>query len=258
MVGAVRGIDPETGHYFDDTKRYIDAAALPDAGPREDLRGQRPAGLPAPRRGPARTRTADGSAPSPRMPDWLAVRPAIPVQAARFVPPPGAVDAHCHVFGPGDEFPYAPERKYTPCDARQGAAVRAARLPRLRAQRHRAGHLPRRRQPRPGRCAARLGRPRPRRRDRPARGVTDAELADLDAAGVRGVRFNFVKRLVDPTPDDVLPATSPTRRPLGWHVVIYFEAADLAERWHLFTSPADDRGRRPHGPARRDTARRRP
>jgi 4-oxalmesaconate hydratase len=25
MVGAVRGIDPETGHYFDDTKRYIDA-----------------------------------------------------------------------------------------------------------------------------------------------------------------------------------------------------------------------------------------
>ena len=27
MVGAVRGIDPETGHYFDDTKRYIDAVA---------------------------------------------------------------------------------------------------------------------------------------------------------------------------------------------------------------------------------------
>src|ERR1700734_2098140 len=31
--------------------------------------------------------------------------------------PPGAVDAHCHVFGPGAEFPYAAERKYTPCDA---------------------------------------------------------------------------------------------------------------------------------------------
>lgn len=31
MVGAVRGIDPETGHYFDDTKRYIDALALSDA-----------------------------------------------------------------------------------------------------------------------------------------------------------------------------------------------------------------------------------
>jgi 4-oxalmesaconate hydratase len=32
MVGAVRGIDPETGHYFDDTKRYIEnAAKLSDA-----------------------------------------------------------------------------------------------------------------------------------------------------------------------------------------------------------------------------------
>ncbi|MFN3387896.1 MAG: amidohydrolase family protein [Allosphingosinicella sp.] len=31
MVGAVRGIDPETGHYFDDTKRYVDALALTDA-----------------------------------------------------------------------------------------------------------------------------------------------------------------------------------------------------------------------------------
>jgi 4-oxalmesaconate hydratase len=31
MVGAVRGIDPETGHYFDDTKRYVDAVSLTDA-----------------------------------------------------------------------------------------------------------------------------------------------------------------------------------------------------------------------------------
>jgi len=28
MVGAVRGIDPETGFYFDDTKRYVDALNL--------------------------------------------------------------------------------------------------------------------------------------------------------------------------------------------------------------------------------------
>jgi 4-oxalmesaconate hydratase len=30
MLGAVRGVDPETGHYFDDTKRYIDALDLTD------------------------------------------------------------------------------------------------------------------------------------------------------------------------------------------------------------------------------------
>jgi 4-oxalmesaconate hydratase len=28
MIGAVRGIDPQTGHYFDDTKRYVEAAAM--------------------------------------------------------------------------------------------------------------------------------------------------------------------------------------------------------------------------------------
>ena len=48
-------------------------------------------------------------------PDWMAFHPA-PSKPV-FRPPPGAVDAHCHVFGPGACFPYAPERKYTPCDA---------------------------------------------------------------------------------------------------------------------------------------------
>ena len=39
MVGAVRGIDPETGHYFDDTKRYIDALSIPDADKRKVFEG---------------------------------------------------------------------------------------------------------------------------------------------------------------------------------------------------------------------------
>ena len=42
---------------------------------------------------------------------WLEFHPAPAVP--EFKLPPGAVDAHCHVFGPGDEFPFAPERKYT-------------------------------------------------------------------------------------------------------------------------------------------------
>src|SRR5262249_21206709 len=35
MVGAVRGVDPTTGHYYDDTKRYVDAASLGDADRRK-------------------------------------------------------------------------------------------------------------------------------------------------------------------------------------------------------------------------------
>jgi 2-pyrone-4,6-dicarboxylate lactonase len=68
------------------------------------------------------------------------------------------------------------------------------------------------------------------------RSVTDRELADLDAAGVRGVRFNFVKRLVDFTPKDELMEIAARIAPLGWHVVIYFEAVDLPELWDFFTA----------------------
>jgi len=35
----------------------------------------------------------------------------------KYKPPAGAVDAHNHVFGPEAKFPFAPKRKYTPCDA---------------------------------------------------------------------------------------------------------------------------------------------
>ena len=50
MVGAVRGIDPRTGHYFDDTRRYIDALSIPAADKERIFEMQRAAGVPAPRR----------------------------------------------------------------------------------------------------------------------------------------------------------------------------------------------------------------
>ncbi len=68
------------------------------------------------------------------------------------------------------------------------------------------------------------------------RSVTDAELQALHAAGVRGVRFNFVKRLVDFTPKDELMEIAGRIARLGWHVVIYFEAVDLPELWDFFTA----------------------
>lgn len=59
--------------------------------------------------------------------------------------------------------------------------------------------------------------------------VTDDELHELHKAGVRGVRFNFLKRLVDATPHEVFERIAARVHRLGWHVVVYFEARDLAE-----------------------------
>jgi 2-pyrone-4,6-dicarboxylate lactonase len=59
--------------------------------------------------------------------------------------------------------------------------------------------------------------------------VGAAELARLHEAGVRGVRFNFLKRLVDAAPVDDLATIAAKIAPLGWHAVVYFEAESLDE-----------------------------
>jgi 2-pyrone-4,6-dicarboxylate lactonase len=66
--------------------------------------------------------------------------------------------------------------------------------------------------------------------------ITEAELKAMDRAGVRGVRFNFVRRLVDFTPREVLDRIAARVAPFGWHIVVYFEMADLAELEDFFTS----------------------
>jgi 2-pyrone-4,6-dicarboxylate lactonase len=165
--------------------------------------------------------------------DWLDFCPDPSVPA--FVPPPGAVDAHCHVFGPGDQFPYAPERKYTPCDAGKDQlfALRDrlgfSRNVIVQATCHGADN---RALVDALQASGGLARGVATVRD----SVSDEELQLLHAAGVRGVRFNFVKRLVDPKPDAYYRAIMARIAPLGWHVVVYFEAADLAERWDFFTT----------------------
>ena len=162
--------------------------------------------------------------------DWFD-GPATP----RFEVPAGAVDAHCHVFGPGREFPYAPERKYTPCDA--GKAQLFALRDHLGFERnvdvqatcHGADN-------RAMVDALRHSRGLARGVATVRRSVTDAELEALHGAGVRGVRFNFVKRLVDFTPKDELLEIANRVARLGWHVVIYFEAVDLPELLDFFTA----------------------
>ena len=145
-----------------------------------------------------------------------------------FSPPAGAVDAHCHVFGPADAFPFAPERKYTPGDA--GKEMLFALRDHLGLSRNVIVQ------------ASCHGKDNSamidalRAADGRARGVAvvahdigDDELDQMHAAGVRGVRFNFVKRLVDATPREVFMATAERVQRLGWHIVVYFEAPDLAD-----------------------------
>src|SRR3954468_22617713 len=125
-------------------------------------------------------------------PDWLCWDPE-PSDPA-YSPPGDAVDAHCHVFGPGDVFPYAPERKYTPCDASKDQlfALRDhlgfERNVIVQATCHGSDN-----RAMLDACAASGGRARGVATVR--RSVTDEELEQLHARGVRGVRFNFVRRL---------------------------------------------------------------
>jgi len=166
-------------------------------------------------------------------PDWLYFDPTPSVPS--FVLPPGAVDAHCHVFGPGNEFPFAPERKYTPCDAGKDTlfALRDhlgfTRNVIVQATCHGANN-----DAMVDALVASKGLARGVATVEPD--VSDAQLRELHDAGVRGVRFNYVRRLVDPEDDAYYLRIVEKIAPLGWHVVVYFEAPDLADKWGLFTS----------------------
>jgi 2-pyrone-4,6-dicarboxylate lactonase len=145
----------------------------------------------------------------------------------RYSPPAGAIDAHCHVFGPMARFPFSAQAKYLPEDAGPEMlfALRDhlgfARNVIVQASCHGTDN------------AATLDAIA--RSNGKARGVAvvdpaipDDELQRLHEGGMRGIRFNFLKRLVDHAPKDRFLDVA-KRLPAGWHVVIYFEADILAE-----------------------------
>lgn len=164
-------------------------------------------------------------------PDWLPFHPN-PAKPT-FKVPAGAVDAHCHVFGPGDKFPYAPERKYTPCDAPREKLWQLRdflgfeRNVIVQATCHGADN-------RALVDALENSNDKARGIATVRRDISDSELDDLHRAGVRGVRFNFVKRLVDVLPHDTLTEIAERIKPLGWHIVIYFESQDLSDLYDVF------------------------
>lgn len=163
----------------------------------------------------------------PMDPDWMVWHrnPRKP----DYQPPPDAVDSHCHIFGPEDSFPYSPQRKYTPCTGSKDD---------LFALRDHLGfsrnvivqascHGPDNRALVDGLKSS----------GDMARGIavvnediSAEELAELHDAGVRGVRFNFVRRLVDPKPHEYYDQIVQKIAPLGWHIIVYIEADDFAEQ----------------------------
>jgi 2-pyrone-4,6-dicarboxylate lactonase len=163
--------------------------------------------------------------------------------------PAGACDAHCHVFGPAAVFPYAPDRRYTPEDAPKEVLIALhdrlglGRAVIVQASCHGADN----------RAMVDCLRSDPAR----FRGVcildgkaTDNSIADLHAAGVRGVRFNFVKHLGGAPDMAVFERVLAMVQPLGWHVVLHLDAPDIAELAPLIaalpmTAVIDHMGRTP-------------
>ncbi|MEX2654108.1 MAG: amidohydrolase family protein [Acidimicrobiia bacterium] len=171
----------------------------------------------------------------------MPVKPTIPPPRRNshaptaFVPPPGSCDAHCHVFGPASKFPYSPKRTYTPPDSGYADLVELqARLGLDRAVVVQAS------------ChgtdnsalldALRTGRGR-------FAGVamiddshTDDELAQLDRAGVRAIRFNFVRHLGGGPDIEMLLRLVERVAPFGWHLDLHFDAEGIVEHQQLLES----------------------
>lgn len=143
--------------------------------------------------------------------------------------PPGACNAHCHVFGPRTRFPYAAGASFVPADDAPKEALFAlndglglARCVVVQSSCHgfdnRATEDALAARPASYRGIALL-----------PTDVADAELRRLDAAGFRGVRFNFMKHLGRQTPIEDILALAARIAPLGWHLQIHGDPALLTE-----------------------------
>lgn len=171
----------------------------------------------------------DGGGAFPAQTPDADYRPFHPAPSSpQYRPPAGAVDAHCHVFGPSTVFPYSPRRKYTPVDAPAETlfALRdhlgLSRNVIVQATCHGSDNSA---------MLDAIARSGGRARGVAVvdAGISDNELDRLHAGGVRGVRFNFLKRLVGDAPKDQYVRIAERLADRGWHIVVYFESAELED-----------------------------
>jgi len=146
--------------------------------------------------------------------------------------PPGACDAHCHVFGPALKFPYAADRSYTPPDApvehlrKLHAHLGISRAVIVHASCHGSEM-----DVTLDAIASSNGTYRGVAVVEDA--ITDRELERLHAGGIRGIRFNFVKHLGGVPDLKVFYRLLARVKPLGWHIVLHFDAGDILEQREL-------------------------
>jgi len=140
--------------------------------------------------------------------------------------PAGACDAHCHIYGPAAKFPYVPGTPYLPPDA--GFEQLRALHDHLGLERavivHAAPHGTDLRVTLDG-IARSGGAYRGVAVVRPD--ITDRELEDLHAGGIRGIRYNFVAHLGGAPQIPDFERMLARIKPLGWHVVLHFDAKDI-------------------------------
>lgn len=149
-----------------------------------------------------------------------------------YTAPPGACDAHCHVFGPADRFPYAPTRKYTPPDApKEKLAALHDMLGIDRAVIVQASCHGTDNSAMLDAIASSGGK---------YRGICNAsdtftrdEFRQLHDGGIRGVRFNFVKHLGGAPNLDKMWKIVEKVEDLPWQVELHFDAGDLLEFEHV-------------------------
>jgi len=159
-------------------------------------------------------------------PDPDTRRPAV-------VPPPLSCDVHCHVFGPKARFPYWEGRPYDPPEApvenlmRMHDTLGFDRGVVVQSSIHGTDN---------GAMlyALEQGKGRYRGIANMDGSEPETQLEAMHAAGVRGVRFNFVPFLGGPPDLAVFQRVLDRIAPLGWHVVVHAGGADLMRHEALF------------------------
>ncbi len=146
----------------------------------------------------------------------------------KIVLPIGACDAHCHVFGPTDRFPYAQDARFRPGEAPKEKLFALHDL--LGFERCVVVHSG---------ChgydnsvtadaiAARPGRYRGIALLPPE--LSDAEIRALDGQGFRGARFNYMAHLKAGIAISDLPAFATRLKDFNWHLLIHMDNKYIAE-----------------------------